>query len=262
MDYDSEALKRILTGMVPDGAVHFFTEVGSTNDEAFQLALAGCPEGTVAIADAQSKGKGRLLRSWQSPPGRNIYLSLVLRPAAPPVLAPQLTLTSGVAMAEVLLRHCRDVAIKWPNDITIGGRKVCGILTEMRTKGTGVDFVIVGIGLNVNMQKEEFDEAHRDLATSLRIEKGTELPRIELIRDMYNRLILWYRRWCREGFGPIRSRWLELASVSGKAIRVRFKDQLYEGLALGIDEYGALLIREESGAVRRILAGDASLQKD
>ena len=155
---EEQRLRKSLSGRLVGQNVIYLKTVDSTNECAFGLAKNGVSEGTVVIlADEQTRGKGRLQRVWQSPPGLNIYTSVILRPPIKPAVAPRITLMAGVAVAELLSQcHVKGVSLKWPNDVQIGGRKVCGILTEMKVIGDRVDFVIVGIGLNVNMRKEDF----------------------------------------------------------------------------------------------------------
>ena len=159
------------TGLV-GRTIHYLDSVDSTNTLALKLAREGALEGEVVLADHQLKGRGRLPdRNWQSPPGRNIYFSVILRPPLKPSRSPALTLMAGVAVSRVLSEYCPGrVTLKWPNDVQIDGRKTAGILTEMRMRGDSIDCVIIGIGVNVLMDRDEFDEAIRDRATSLKEE--------------------------------------------------------------------------------------------
>ena len=149
MDFNEQNLAVRLSGKRIGSNIHFFTEVESTNDVLLKLARGGAPHGTVVIAESQTKGKGRLSRQWQSPPGCNIYASIALRPSIKPVYAPQITLMAGVAVADLLSGYCTGgITLKWPNDVQIGGKKVCGILAEMSASDEGrVDFIVVGIGI-------------------------------------------------------------------------------------------------------------------
>ena len=205
MDFNEQSLAVRLSGKHIGNCLHFFREVDSTNDVAFQLALGGASEGTVVIAESQTRGKGRLKRQWQSPPCCNIYTSIVLRPELAPVFAPQITLMTGVAVADVLSGYCpKGMTLKWPNDVQIRGKKVCGILTEMSAStAKKVNFVIVGIGVNVNIERIDFDESFRDIATSLKEEAGSEISRLDLTVRLFHRLENLYDRLLREGFGSI-----------------------------------------------------------
>lgn len=263
MDFNEATLKDRLAGKFIGGEVHFLPEIDSTNDYAFKLAQDNAPEGAVVIAERQTKGRGRLNRVWQSPPGRNLYTSIILRPPVEPSVAPQITLVAGVAVAETLSLYCPGrVAIKWPNDVLIGGKKVCGILTEMKTSGKGVEFVIIGIGVNINIGQEELDEAFRAMSTSIREETGGVVSRLNLTAELYKRLEGLYIHFIREGFAGIRHLWLEHTDMVGKIIRVAFKEDIKSGKVAGIDHDGALLLTNERGESIRIIAGDASIVKE
>jgi BirA family biotin operon repressor/biotin-[acetyl-CoA-carboxylase] ligase len=264
MEFNERILAVRLSGRRIGSNIQFFEEVDSTNDVAFQLASSGVPEGTVVIADSQTRGKGRLKRQWQSPPGCNIYTSIVLRPAIEPVLAPQITLMTGVAVAGLLSAYCPDnVTLKWPNDVQIRGKKVCGILTEMSASATkGVDFIIVGIGINVNVERVDFDESFRDIATSLKEEAGSEISRLDLTVKLFDNLEYLYTRLLTEGFGSLKDMWLRYSDMVGKHIQVVFNDNVQAGEVLGIDDFGALIISDANDVIRRIMAGDATIVKD
>jgi BirA family biotin operon repressor/biotin-[acetyl-CoA-carboxylase] ligase len=262
MQFDAKALQSRLTGRRIGCRLHYEETVDSTNRVAMELARRGAPEGTIVLADRQTAGRGRLQRNWQSPPGCNLYLSVILRPAIPPHHASQITLLAGVVAAEAISAVCSErVGIKWPNDLLIGGRKVCGILTEARTATGGIDSVVVGVGLNVNMERADFDPAHRETATSLREETGRDHSREDLLLLLCERFETWYEIFLREGFAPVREAWLVRAEMAGKRLRVLFLDEVREGVFVGIDRDGALLIADGQGAVRRITAGDATIMK-
>jgi len=141
MDVNVEELRRYFLSKTIGRRVEFREETGSTNTEALRLALEGTPEGTVVLADAQSEGRGRLDRAWESPPSKNLYLSVVLRPDIPAASSSLIPLMTGVAVADVVSQYCPGrVSLKWPNDVLVGGRKICGVLTEMRTRGTASTF--------------------------------------------------------------------------------------------------------------------------
>jgi BirA family biotin operon repressor/biotin-[acetyl-CoA-carboxylase] ligase len=263
MQFDAKALQSRLAGRRIGCRLHYEETVDSTNRLALELAQRGAPEGTVVLADRQTAGRGRLQRSWQSPPGCNLYLSIILRPAIPPREASQITLLAGVAVTEAISAVCPElVGIKWPNDLLIGGRKVCGILTETRMAKDVIDSVVVGIGLNVNMERADFDPAHRETATSLRDETGRDYSRQDLLLLICERFETWYEIFLRDGFVPVREGWLARAEMAGKRIRVFFRDEVREGAFADIDMDGALLIADEQGAVSRITAGDATIIKE
>jgi len=263
MDFNEQNLAIRLSGKRIGNNIHFFTEVESTNDVLFKLARDGAPHGTVVIAECQTKGKGRLNRQWQSPPGCNIYASIVLRPAMEPVYAPQITLMTGVAVADLLSEYCPGaVTLKWPNDVQVGGKKVCGILAEMSASARGgVDFIVVGIGINVNIRKKDFDESIRNMATSLTEEAGHNISRLDLTVKLFDKFDDLYTRLLKSGFGSIKDAWLAYCDMVGKQARVIFNNDIESGNVLGIDDFGALLISDEKGKIKRIVAGDASLVK-
>jgi BirA family transcriptional regulator, biotin operon repressor / biotin---[acetyl-CoA-carboxylase] ligase len=261
-DLDENALKERLQGKRIGRTVYYYPEIDSTNSAAFSLGHAHAEEGTVVIADSQLQGRGRLRRPWQSPPGSNLYTSILLKPPIEPAVAPQLTLLAGVAVADLLSTYCPGaVRLKWPNDVQIDGKKVCGILTEMRTSGHGIDYIVVGIGINVNIRRTDFDEAFRDLATSLREETGRVLSRLDLAAGLYEHFEACYARYLAEGFGPLKECWLEYARIFGEQIEVIFRDELQAGEVVGLEDSGALLLRGNDGKEMRVLAGDATVKK-
>ena len=263
MQFDVALLQSRLIGRKIGCRVHYRQTVDSTNRVAAVLAKEGAAEGTIVLADEQTAGRGRLQRPWQSPPASNLYLSIILRPTIRPQDTPQITLMAGVAVAEVIATFCPGrVWIKWPNDLLIGDRKVCGILTETVTVPQGIPSVIVGIGLNVNMEKGDFDPAHRKTATSLREETGWDHSRERILLSLCQRFEDWYDRFLRDGLAPVREKWLACTEMTGKRLRVSFRGEIREGIFSGIDSDGALLIAETGGNVERVTAGDATVLKE
>ena len=259
-DFTQQALSDSLKGNPIVRTVHYFPEIGSTNNLAFRLAVNGAREGEIVVADAQTKGKGRLNRVWQSPPGSNLYVSAILRPRIEPPTAPQITLMAGVAVAELLSGYCPEgVSIKWPNDVLIRGKKACGILTEMKASGGAVDFIILGIGLNVNMDREDFDDSLHGTATSLKVETGKAQDRLDVISRLFDRIEKWYGIFVRAGFAGFRDAWLGHADILGKPIRVVNRDESKTGVVFGIDDDGAILMRHQNGSIQRVIAGDVHL---
>jgi BirA family biotin operon repressor/biotin-[acetyl-CoA-carboxylase] ligase len=262
MDFDGDQLTRLLKGHSIGRRIHFFREVESTNLYAAELARRGAEEGEVVVADCQCRGRGRLDRTWQSPPDKNLYTSVILRPPIPPAVSPQITLTTGVAVAETLSVYAGNaVSLKWPNDVLIHGKKACGILTEMRLKGAEIDFIIVGIGLNVNMRQEDFSESVREAATSLSAELGRDFSRTEVTVKLLNLFEKWYGIFVKEGFSSVRERWMALSGILGREIRVFSKGRVERGRVTGLDEDGALLIFNEERKEKRIIAGDVVLME-
>jgi BirA family transcriptional regulator, biotin operon repressor / biotin---[acetyl-CoA-carboxylase] ligase len=262
MGWNEELLKINLAGKFIGHKLYYFPEIGSTNDEAYRLGLEGAPEGVVVLADMQTKGKGRMQRVWHSPAGANIYTSIILRPRIKPATTPQISLVAGVAVAELLDQYCpKQVELKWPNDVLAKGKKVCGILAQMKTAADQVDFVVVGIGINVNIRQDQFPADIYDIATSLSIENGREIVREDLIISLYENLAKWYKKLLQDGFGPIKERWLRLAPMIGKNVQVTYFNEVVTGKALGIDEQGALILLTAQGETIYVTAGDATIFK-
>lgn len=263
--------------------ISFYEEIESTNDAAKEFAAKGAKEGFTVVADSQKKGKGRLGRRWESPAGANIYTSVILRPDIPPVFAPQLTLVAAVAVAETIAKFLnppaspffkggiKDVpplteggrveflSVKWPNDILLNSKKVAGILTEMSSEMDRINFVIIGIGVNVNMTKKMLPEELRQIATSLKEEAGRELSRINFIQTLYLNLETWYKRYLNHGFELVRKAWTGYFTMAGKWAKIQQMDKIVEGIAMGIDNDGALLLQEKSGNITRIISGDVTI---
>ncbi|AJE03460.1 biotin--[acetyl-CoA-carboxylase] ligase [Geobacter pickeringii] len=237
-------------------------ETESTNVVAYRLAAEGAAEGTVVIADSQSRGKGRLGRAWESPQGVNLYCSVILRPAILPHHAPQLTFLSAVAVAEAIERTTPLVpAIKWPNDVLINGRKVAGTLNEMSAETERVEFIILGVGVNINMRREQFPASLRHPATSLAIEGGGEVERVRFLRAFLESLDRLYHRYRSEGYEPLRQAWLSRSVVMGRRVSVAIGEGSVKGVVTGIDEIGALLLQTADGGTERILSGDVTVEE-
>ncbi len=235
--------------------------VASTNSVAFKRAIDGAPHGEVVIADEQTAGRGRRGRSWVSPPGCNVYLSVVLRPEIDPARAPELTLLTAVAVAETLREAGVRASIKWPNDLLVDGKKVGGILTELSADVDRTAFVIVGIGINVNSSVDAFPVDVAQFATSLQMARGGEqVPRALLTAALLTKLETWFDTWTDEGFEPVRVAWKSLSATLGHEVLVRNDAREVRGLAIDIDATGALLL-ECGGAVERIVSGDIELPR-
>lgn len=239
------------------GAVIYLESTDSTNLQARRLAEGGAPEGTLVIADEQTAGRGRMGRSWASPPGVNLYLSLVLRPPIAAHQAPQVTLLSSLAVAEAV-ESCFGLAaeVKWPNDVLVGGRKIAGLLGEIAASMAGVDFIILGMGINVNMDCRQLPPRPLYPATSIAIEKGEKVARLPLAEQVLARLDFHYGVFLKEGFAPVRRLWQERCAMLGRRIEVDNGGDIIRGEAFAIDEGGALLLRLPTGRVERLLSGD------
>jgi BirA family biotin operon repressor/biotin-[acetyl-CoA-carboxylase] ligase len=237
-------------------AVDLHNEVDSTQIIAHSLARGGAPEGTLVVAEQQNAGRGRLGRAWHSPLGKGIWMSFVLRPNIPIQSAPQLTLLTAVALSRCLLEFGVEAGIKWPNDLYIQGKKVSGILTELSADPDRIHYAIVGIGMNVNLTSEEIPEELQDKATSLRVELGKKVDRTEVIQSFCRHFEQWYDLYLAEGFLPIKSVW-EARSVSlGGQVVARTLQGEIRGLALEIDDIGALVLQTETGELKKIYSAD------
>ena len=236
---------------------HYFTEIDSTNSYARRLAEQGAGEGEVVIAEQQNAGRGRSGRSWFSPPFVNLYTSIVLRPKLAPAHAPQITLMAAVALAETVAGFIPSrPAIKWPNDILVDGKKVAGILTESSCTAVGIEFVILGIGVNLNLPRARMPETIRDRATSLMEIAGKPLSRELFLRRLIQDLDRCYGILGDLGFAAIAPRWETYFGLRGRRVRVEMIDEALSGTATGIDSDGALLLEDEAGVIHRVLAGD------
>ena len=238
--------------------IRYKDSVGSTNSVAFDLAMAGCGEGTCVIAETQDAGRGRLRRNWRSPYGKNIYMSFVLRPALHPSEVSPLTFISCLAAFDTLTSMGLTPTLKWPNDVLVKGRKVCGTLIELIVEPDTVRFVVIGIGLNVNMEETDMDEEIRGRATSLFLETGNRFERARVCGMLLNNLEKYYEVVKDRGVDEICRLWEERAHIRGVSMEIVQADRIYRGVSEGIGRDGAMLLREESGAVTRVVAGDAS----
>ncbi|HJZ86634.1 MAG TPA: biotin--[acetyl-CoA-carboxylase] ligase [Polyangia bacterium] len=233
----------------------------STSDVAAERARAGAPHGLCVVAEAQERGRGRAGRVWFSPPRANLYLSLLVRPPLPPVRVPPLALAVGVAAAEALHEQGLAVDLKWPNDLLVRGRKLGGILIEMASELERVSFAVIGIGVNVNVQAPALPEELRDRATSMAIETGHAHVRAQVAACLLERVEAWYERFVAEGPGPAARAFRAAAQATlGRRVRVLSdRDAPIEGVAEDISDEGALLLRDESGRVQTIVAGEVVL---
>ncbi|MGA2780348.1 MAG: biotin--[acetyl-CoA-carboxylase] ligase [Smithella sp.] len=262
MKLNQEKLKQNLDGKFIGYQLYYYEEISSTNDEAFRLGLAGAPEGTALIANSQSAGKGRMQRVWHSPADSNIYTSIILRPQIEPARTPQISILAGVAVADVLESYCPDrIKLKWPNDVLIDGKKVCGILSQVKTTVSEVDFIVLGMGINVNINYNQLPEEIRNLATSLAMETGQEVSRLELIISLYENLTKWYKQLIQNGFGPIKEKWQSLTPMIGQTVQVMFGEEEVNGKAIGLDDDGSLILLAAGNKEFKVSAGDATIIK-
>ena len=233
--------------------IFYFAELESTNSFAREMAREA-EEGTVVIAEAQKKGRGRLGRNWQSPKG-GINLSVILKPNIPLDHAARLTLMTGLAAANTIRSLGLDARIKWPNDVLINDKKVCGILTEVDAEMEQIDYVIIGIGINANVNVEEFPPGIRENATSLQKELGIEVNRVEFVQRLLYELEQQYIKFKTQEFSAILSEWINLSDTIGKEVTIMTPSRMVEGKAVGITDTGAISVRTKDGKRVNLIAG-------
>lgn len=242
--------------------VYYYASVTSTNDIARELAESGAGEGTVVVAEEQTSGRGRLGRSWASPKGEGLYHSIILRPNIPPSDAPVLNLVIAVTLAELVSEQFQlTVDIKWPNDVLIGERKFAGIMAEGEFKKESIDYVITGIGVNLN--HTSFPSDITEKATSIKLETGQTSDLDAFRQGLYRKLDARYDTFLDQGSSQIVRRWCELSSYAeGKSVKVITSDRTITGLTRGLTPNGALLVETSTGDLEIILTGDVrSLRK-
>jgi BirA family biotin operon repressor/biotin-[acetyl-CoA-carboxylase] ligase len=242
--------------------IHYFQTLDSTNANAYQLALDGAEEGEVVISESQEKGRGRLERQWFSPPFLNLYLSLILRPNIPPHQASLITLMAAVATADAITQFSGLLPlIKWPNDILLRDRKVAGLLNEIHSEMDRIHFVILGIGVNLNMDEKLFSEEIRTVATSLKIEMGQTISRKAFLQFFLQALEKWYSVFLKEGGAAILKAWRDRAHIRGRGVKVTSFGETFVGIAIDVDSDGALILETAEGERKRVVAGDVEYKK-
>jgi BirA family biotin operon repressor/biotin-[acetyl-CoA-carboxylase] ligase len=255
-------IKPILKTKWMGKTVHYFHSLDSTNSKAYQLALNGVEEGEVIIAESQEKGRGRMGRQWFSPPFLNLYLSVILRPKIPPHQAPLITLMAAVATADAIQKFSGLVPlIKWPNDILLRERKVAGLLNEIHSEMDRIHFVILGIGVNLNIDEKMFSKEIRTVATSLKIEMGRTVSRKAFLQFLLLELEGWYSILLEGGSDPILKAWRERARIKGRRVKVTSFGETLAGVAIDLDSDGALILGTEDGRRKRVVAGDVQYKR-
>lgn len=257
----SEFRRGLRSDLFIPSETRFLRQASSTNAEARRLAEDGAPEGALVIAESQDSGKGRRGRHWFSPPGLGLYFSFVLRPGMAPAEAARITLLMSVSAAEVIAdKTGLPVRIKWPNDILINGKKAAGILAEISTELDSINYMIIGLGINVNVPRGSaacgFPPELRKTATSLLIEAGRAFPRAPLLQCILLDFERRYNAARQDGFSSALRRWRELAEIIGKKIKIETAGGTIAGTVVELDTDGALVLRNTAGALRRFLSGD------
>ena len=242
-----EELKLLIKSPTFANHIEYLKEATSTNQILMSMAEQGAPSGLLLVAEQQSAGHGRMDRKWFSPPGENLYFSMMIRPEIIPHKAPQLALVVAAAIYIALkkLYPTLQIGVKWPNDIFISGKKVAGVLCEMQTDMSFVKHVVIGIGLNVNQTK--FAPALEDIATSVGLEVGEKVSRINLLAEVVNSLDYLYQQWLAEGLDPIIPLLNQASILSGKEVTVNLANSSYQATVVGIDENGFLQVETVEG---------------
>lgn len=252
-----EQIRQCLANRWLGRSLHCYQQVDSTNLTAMELAKQNAPEGTVVVAEQQVQGRGRIGRPWHSPPGLGIYCSVVMRPKLLPAKAQLMTLMSAVAVGKAIAsKTSLAPRIKWPNDIRIGNKKIAGILLESMLAAEQLDYAVIGIGINVNHSLADFTQDLQVTASSLRLELGEPVERQELFCQLFFEFESLYERIRQAQYTPILDQWRSLSDTLGRHVRAMCGDDSVEGLALDINEEGALLVRQRDGSIQSVHAGD------
>ncbi len=240
-------------------SIHCFDEVDSTQNVAQRLIRDGAPEGTLVLAERQTAGRGRLGRHWHSPKGKGIYMSLVVKPEIPLHLTPHLTLLAAVALNRAIRKVVPEVnpAIKWPNDLLVNGKKISGILLESSAENEQLQYIVTGVGISCNLEQSDYPEELVPKATSLLIESGKRIDRARLIAEFLGQLEELYALYYAQGFSPIRTLWEASAVTLGQTVRSSDANGDFEGTAVGLNEWGGLILRMADGSERTIYSVDA-----
>ena len=258
----NEILSRLSTEWA-GRTLYYLPVTGSTNTDAKRYAEAGAPHGTTVVADMQTAGKGRRGRIWQSPEGSSIYMTIMLKPDFPPDKASMLTLVMALSVAEAIEESAGlSGGIKWPNDIVVNRKKVCGILTELNTESDHIQYVVIGVGINVNnASPEEFPEEIRQTATSLKIESGTQISRVVLSERVLSHFEKNYDIFVRTlNLTFLKEAYEKRLLNLNAEVKVLDPKGEYEGFARGINENGELLIEKEEGEIVPVYAGEVSVR--
>lgn len=239
--------------------VRLLGSVPSTNGVLRELARAGAVEGTVVIADEQTAGQGRMRKAWYSPPGVNLYASVLFRPGIPVREVPAFSFIASLALGDAIAAEGLAPAIKWPNDVLVGRRKVAGTLVECASSGTKAEHVILGVGVNLNVTSAALRAALGDAgraAGSLAGAAGREIDRSRFAANFLAALDRWARAYAEEGPAPVLAAWNDRDILTGRRVEVRGAGPAFEGRVLGVDRQGYLVLRDPRGARRRVLTGE------
>ena len=260
--FGAEIKQNLNTRIFGQKEIHHYEVIHSTNIRARELAEKGASEGTLVVAESQTAGRGRRGRLWVSPQNDGIYLSLIARPQLSPSEAPQITLLTAVALANAIMNQTDLlVQIKWPNDLLIRGRKLSGILTELHTEGDLVDYVVIGVGVNINTTIEALSTIKDQKVTSIAIETGERVSRLKFLQAFLVDFEYQYTLLATHGFSSILECWKNLAGIVGQFIRVDMAGRTVKGRVVDIEQTGVLVVESETGEVRQVFSGDVRIEK-
>ena len=253
---DVMRVRKALAGSVVGSRIYYQQLTGSTMDDARELARDGEREGAVVVAEEQNKGRGRFNRVWVSPPGLNLYFTVLLRPR--PAQLPYMNMAAALAVHDTAARFAGLApTVKWPNDVRVGGRKLSGILIETEFEGDRLTHALVGVGLNVNLDVSEHPEI-AGTATSLRSEAGREFDRSDALLSVLKNLDIWYAR-VRSG-ESLAEDWAATLETLGKRVELRWREQVLTGLAESVDDQGNLTLLQPNGERVTVVAGEVTSQ--
>jgi BirA family biotin operon repressor/biotin-[acetyl-CoA-carboxylase] ligase len=254
--FDVDRVRSGLISTIFGNDIMLYDVVDSTNSIARDSAKEGKPKGTIIMAKTQNEGYGRLKRYWFSPSG-GLWFSTILRPSFDTTKAPLITLMAGVAVSETLnKKYPVTSTIKWPNDVLVNGKKICGIITEMRTNGSNIGYIILGTGINVNFMVSDLPEDLQVTSTTLKEEMGDDVDLEDLLIGILKSISHYLQKMEDGDFDVIVNRWKESSDTLGRKVRIELEGESMEGVAQDLDENGALILKKDSGDSPKIFAGD------
>ena len=257
-----EIRKNLKTEIFGRKEIHIFNETDSSNIQAFRIASSGADEGTIVIAESQTGGKGRLGRKWISPSGKNLYLSIIIRPAIPTFFAPRLTLVAAVALSETLDSiGASDHRIKWPNDILFNDKKLSGILTEMKGDCDSIDFIITGLGINLNSSIVDYPDELKNSVISLNEITGREIDRVEFLDLFLSQFEKKYSDFLKGCFPEILDQWITRSAIINQKIKITDYNDIFTGIVTDVTPDGNLIVQTDNGTCQ-VNSGDINFLKD
>lgn len=258
---DFGQLKQLLTTKRYGQQVHYFDRVESTQLVAHELVRQGAPDGTLVIAEHQTAGRGRMQREWESSEGKGIWMTLIIRPEIAPHQAPQFTLVTAVAVVNAMKASFQNFTpqIKWPNDILVNGKKTTGILTEMIAEENRIQALLIGIGINVNQELTDFPQELQSIATSVAIEEGQQVDRVQLVAKVLDFLEHYGDHYVKHGFPLIKQLWEQSSCTIGSQVRATTLREVVEGEAIAITDSGVLEIRQANGEIKGVYSADIEI---